>query len=133
MKNRINKVRRDLRALKKSSHALQRLIEIRGIHYRRIDLLKSLPQSEERAELIVREKELISALCIEQQIKENEEMENEYMQAIAALSPVDKAMALDCFVNGMPYRRLAMEYGLSEEGARKRISAIIKRIASTIE
>ena len=132
MNSKIYKVRKDLRALKKSSHAVQRLIEIRGMHYKRIDLLSSLPKSPETDSLISKEQELISALGITKQLQECAELEERYLSAIYALPPCDKAMMLDCFVNGMPYWKIANEYGYSEEGARKHISALIGKIATTV-
>ena len=132
MKSKIYKVKRDLRALKKGSHALERLIEIRGMHFKRIDLLASLPKSSENEELISKEKEIISALRIAEQMKEHTELESKYVKAIDSLSQEDKAMVLDCFMKGMPYRKLAMEYGYSEEGIRKHIGGIITKIASRI-
>ena len=130
MNSKIYKVRKDLRALKKSSHALKRLIEIRGMHFKRIELLSSMPASQETSALMSQEREIISALRIDQQIKESAELEARYAGAIEALPPHDKAMVLDCFLNGMPYWKLANEYGYSEEGARKHISSIITKIAS---
>lgn len=130
MKSKIYKVKRDLRALKKSSHALERLISIRGTHYTRIKLIESLPKSPENEMLLAKEKELISALDVAKLIKENEAIEEKYMGAISTLPSRDRAMVLDCYINGMPYWKIGLEYGYSEEGARKHVETIVKKIAA---
>lgn len=132
MESKINKVRKDLRALKKNSHAISRLIEIQGLHFTRIKALSELPQSDTIKSAIEREKELISALGLEKKISENENLEKTYLTVLNSLSLRDKAIMLDCFVNGLPYWKIALEYGFAEEGARKHIDAIVKRIAETV-
>ena len=42
MKEKIYKVKNDLRALKKSSHALNRLIELHGLCYKKVKVIESL-------------------------------------------------------------------------------------------
>ena len=129
MESKINIVRKELRALKKSSRVIKRLIEAQGIHYKRIEALCKMEENEKIKALILREKEIISALGIDKQIEKSASLEEKYIGAINALSPSDKAMMLDCFLNGMPYWRLGMEYGFAEEGARKHIEALVKKIA----
>ena len=129
MKSRINRVKKDLRALKRSSHAIQRLIEVQGIHFLRIRALESLPKSEERDSLVSRERELVSALGLTEQIKESEEIQKRYMDAISCLDLNDRAIVLDCYLKGEPYYKVAMDYGFSEGGLRKRLEKLLKTIA----
>ena len=131
MENKINVVKRDLRALKANSHALKRLIEIQGIHYTRIKTLSSLPESEKIKKAIEEEKKLILALNLENQIAENVRLEEKYFSAMSSFSLKDKAMMMDCFIKGLPYWKIAMEYNLSEEGVRKHINSLIKKIATS--
>ena len=132
MESKINKVKRDLRALKKNSHAIQKLIEIQGMHFTRIKSLSKLEQSDSVKKAIEEEKSLISALNIEKHIEENQQIEKVYMSIIATLPPLDRAIILDSCVKGLQHWKIGMEYGFSESGARKRVDSIIKRIAENI-
>ncbi len=132
MENKINIVKKELRALKKSSRAVQRIIEIQGIHFKRIRALERLSDEEKAKELIKKERDIIDALGLSEHIEENEKLEKKYMDALNSLDTVDKAMMLDCYINGMPYWKIGMTYGFAEEGARKHIDAIVRKIAATI-
>lgn len=132
MKSRINKVRRDLRALKSSSHAIQRLVEIQGIHFMRINALERLPKSEKTTRLLSNEQRLIDALGLTEEIEKNEEMQNRYMAAMSALDLTDRAMVLDCYLKGEPYCKMAMTYGFSESGLRKHLDRLIAKIAENL-
>ena len=132
MDSRINKVRKDLRALKSTSHAITRLIEAQGVHFVRIRALEALPRSEKNDSLIKRERKLISALGLDNEIEKSSEIEKRYMDAIATLDVTDRAMITDCFVKGAPYYKVAMDYGFSEGGLRKRLDRLIKQIAGAM-
>ena len=133
MESKVKIVRRDLRALKKSSHAIQRLIELQGIHFKRIKALEFMSDDKEAQELIEKERELALVKSLKEQIKKSQIIEAKYMSEIEKLDPSDKAMVLDCFFCGMPYWKLGMEYGFAPEGARKHIEAIVKKIARNVE
>ena len=125
MKSKINIVRRDLRALKNNSHAITRLIETQGIHFVRIRALEALPQSDKIDSIIKKERELIDDLGLAHQIEKNADLEKQYMGALATLEARDRAMVTDCFIKGEPYYKVAMEYGFSEGGLRKRIDRLV--------
>ena len=129
MQSRINKVKKELRALKKGAHAIERLIEIQGMHFTRIKALSALEESEEKEGLIRAEKEIIASLKLEDEIAKNAMLAKQYSQAISTLSLTDRAMVLDCYMGGKPYWKIGMEYGFSEEGARKHIDRLVKKIA----
>lgn len=132
MKSKINIVRRDLRALKSTSHAITRLIEAQGIHFVRIKALEALPKSKKTDELISKERELIEALGLAEQIEKSAELEKRYTSALSALDTSDRAMVTDCFIKGEPYYKVAMDYGFSEGGLRKRIDRLVVQIAKSI-
>ena len=132
MKNKINKVKRELRAIKKSSHAIERLIQYQGLRFTRIRALEALPREKKRDAIIENEKELINALGIDKLVLENEEMEKKYKEALNALSPEDRAMVTDFYFCGLPYWKIAMEYGFSESGARKHLDRIVEKIAKVL-
>ena len=127
MKEKIYRVKKDLRALKKSSHALNRLIELHGLCYKKVKVIEAL--EGEASALAEREKEIALALGIKAEILKSQELTGKYAASIGSLDAEDKAMLLDCYINGMPYWKIAMEYGFSEEGARKHIDKIVKKIA----
>ena len=127
MKEKIYRVKKDLRALKKSSHALNRLIELHGLCYKKVKVIEAL--EGEASALAEREKEIALALGIKAEILKSQALTGKYAAAIGSLDTEDKAMLLDCYINGMPYWKIAMEYGFSEEGARKHIDKIVKKIA----
>ena len=133
MENKINKIKRELRAVKKSSHAIGRLIEHQGLHFTRIRALEALPKDEERDAIIERERELIEKMGLEELISQNEEMEKKYEKALESLSLRDRAMMKDCYFGGMPYWKIAMEYGFSEEGARKHLEKLVVKISKVVQ
>lgn len=130
--SKINKVKKDLRALKSSSHAIERLIEAQGIHFVRIRALEALPKSDKTKALVKREMEIINDLGLAQEIEKNEELERQYMGAISSLDITDRALVTDCYLKGAPYYKLAMDYGFSESGMRKRLDRLIQKIAQNI-
>lgn len=132
MENRVNKVKRELRALKKGAHAIERLIAIQGTHFTRIEALSKLEQTPKIKELIGAEEKLIASLKINEEIEKNAELEGRYSRVLESLPLADRAMLLDCYVSGSPYWRIGMEYGFSEEGARKHLDRIVKKIAKEI-
>ena len=133
MESKVKIVKRDLRALKKSSHAIKRLIELQGIHFKRVKALQSISTVEESDAILEKEKELTLSICLKSEIEKSQKIEEKYLKEINKLDESDKAMVLDCFFNGMPYWKLGMEYGFSPEGARKHMEAIVKKIAQNVE
>ena len=130
--SKINKVKRDLRALKSSSHAIERLIEAQGIHFIRIRALEALPKSERITALVEKEMEIINDLGLAKEIEKNEELQMRYMGAMSALDVTDRAIVTDCYIKGKPYYKLAMDYGFSEGGIRKKVDRLIKKIALSV-
>ena len=130
--SKINKVKRDLRALKSSSHAIERLIEAQGIHFVRIKALEALPKSERINKLVESEREIINDLGLAHQIEKSATLERQYMNALSVLDVTDRAIVTDCYLKGEPYYKLAMNYGFSEGGIRKRVDRLIKTIAQNV-
>ena len=132
MESKIKKVRRDLRALKSASHAIEKIIEAQGIHFVRIKALEKLEQSEKVKNALSRERELIEGFALAEQVEKSAELEKRYMGAISSLEITDKAMIIDCFIKGNPYHKVAMDYGFSEGGLRKRLDRLLKQIAKNM-
>ncbi|MBQ3018094.1 MAG: hypothetical protein IJD89_04025 [Clostridia bacterium] len=125
----INEVKKDLRELKKLTHASRAIESAVDTHLARIKTLKNLPSSERISTLISKEEELLKSLNTLGKIEDAQLLENKYMEAIMSLDPTDKTIALNTYINGVPYWKTGIELGFSEEGVRKRITKIIKKIA----
>ncbi len=130
--SKINRVRKDLRALKSSSHAIERLIEAQGIHFIRIKAIEALPKSEKTRALVEREKEIIRCLGLTEEIEKNEKIERRYLGAISSLDVTDRAIVTDYYIKGQPCYRVAMDYGFSEGGLRKKLDKLISKIAESV-
>ena len=124
-----NEVKKDLRELKKHTHAVKQLESAQRMHFARIKLLEALPKSEKTENLIEKEKLLISSIDYQGVIEKSCTLEEKYMAAINTLPLVDRGMIVDAFINGTPYWKIGLEIGYSEEGVRKRVSKIISKIA----
>ena len=121
-----------MRALKSTSHAIQRIIEAQGIHFFRIKALEGLPRSAKTEALVAKEMELIKGFGLEEEIEKSERLESFYSEALAQLDVLDRAILLDFYLKGDACYKVAMEYGFSEGGLRKRIDRTVKQIAEKI-
>ena len=130
--SKVNKVKRDLRALRSSSHAIERLIEAQGIHFVRIKALEALPKSEKIQTIIKKENEIIRCLGLAEVIEKSEEMERRYMGALSKLELNDRAIITDYYIKGAPCFQVAMDYGFSEGGLRKKLDRLISKIAESV-
>lgn len=132
MESKIKKVKRDLKGIKQNSRAVMHLIEVQGIHFKRIEAISALPKSEKNQEIIEKERELISALGIEKMIEQNQRLESEYMEAIKCLCELDRALILDVITGGMTYYKLGVKYGYTEEGMRKKVNSVISTLSKYV-
>ncbi len=128
----INEVKKDLRELKKYTHAIKQLEVAEKTHLARIKLLEGLPRSERTEALIEKERALISSLNCQSVIENACTLEEKYISAINALPLIDRGIIVDAFINGTPYWKIGLEVGYSEEGVRKMVSRIIKKIAQSV-
>ncbi len=128
----INEVKKDLRELKKHAHAIERLKNVQKTHMARIKMLEKMTPNDKVSELIKKEMEHLNALPICNEIEKARKIEEKYMNAIMELDPVEKSIIVDTYINGVPYWKIGLELGYSEEGIRKRISKAIKSIACQV-
>lgn len=132
MESKIIQIRRDIRAIRKNSKALKRLIELQGMYFLRIEALEKTSKSKERDVAIEKQKLLLESLDIEGFSKACAENEERYMDAINKLEPLDKAMLLDSVINGKQNWEIGVKYGYTENGARKHIARIIEKLAKIL-
>lgn len=126
----VQKVKDELRQLRKINHYIQVLERVRESHEKRIELLKSTNSSSED---ITRLESAIRALNIEDSIKRATAIEIKYFTIIDKLNIIDKAIILEGYVNGEPYWKVGQKIGYSANGIQKRIGIIINKIAKEIE
>ena len=125
----INEVKKDLRELKKYTHAIKQLECAQRTHLARIKLLESIGGGEKTNKLIERERALLAALDAKTVIEGACTLEEKYMTKINELPLPDRGIIIDCVINGTPYWKIGLEIGYSDEGVRKRVSKIIAKIA----
>ena len=125
----INEVKKDLRELKKYTHAIKQLECAQRTHLARIKLLESIGGGEKTNKLIERENALLASLDAKTVIEGACTLEEKYMAKINELPLPDRGIIIDCVINGTPYWKIGLEIGYSDEGVRKRVSKIIAKIA----
>lgn len=128
----INEVKRDLRELKKHTHAIERLQEAQSTHLARIKMLERLNQPEKTKEIIEKELRHIELLPLCEEINSARELEEKYMTAISALGPIEKSIVIDTYINGIPYWKVGARLSYSKEGVRKRLAKAIKEISLSV-
>lgn len=128
----IKEVKRDLNELRKLTHAIKAIESAADTHKSRIRLLSSLAQTDKIKELISKEEELLKSIYGADKIEETQSLEKAYMDAIMSLDPTDRSIALNTYINGLPYWKTGLEVGYTEEGVRKRIAKIVKQIAISL-
>lgn len=129
---RFEKVKNDLRELKKTVHLINTMKNAQTKYEKMIEMLKQshLPYAMDE---IKRLKAVLSLMKIDVYVKKAMEIEQRYMKIIKSLNPLDKTIILEAFVNGLPYWKIGMEIGYSEDGTRKRANKIIKSIANEMK
>lgn len=128
----IKEVKKDLNELRKLTHAIKSLESAANTHKSRIKLLCALAQTDKIKELISKEEELLKNIYGADKIEKAQSLEKIYMNAIMSLDPTDRSIALNTYINGLPYWKTGLEVGYSEEGVRKRIAKIVKQIAISL-
>ena len=88
--------------------------------------------NEKSSELIEKELAHLDSLPICKEIEKAREIEEKYMGAIMELDPIEKSIIVDTYINGVPYWKIGIELGYSEEGVRKRLAKAIKSIACQV-
>ena len=125
-------LKKDLRQLKKSIHIIEALKNAQERYLKRIQSLENLVQTDRIKEQIETTKKIMSLMNLDLYIKEASEIEERYMQYINQLEPIDKAIILDNLVNGLPYWKIGMKLGYSEDGIRKRVDKIARQLVTLI-
>ena len=129
----LNQIRQELKLLKKIQHSIDTLIEVENSHKQRLEVLLTKKQTDSVKEDIVKIKDIISNLGTEQYIRRATEIETKYWSAINSLSPIDKTIILDGYINGTQYWKIGNKVGYSERSIQRRVPEIIKIIADYMQ
>ena len=124
----IERIKKDLRELKKTTHLVEALIGAKKNYLKRIRELKGLHRIQKREKLETLER-LYEAVEVEPYIIKIEEYIEGYHEAIESLGITDRAVVIDYFVNGIPAWKIGARLGYSEDGIRKRLKGCIIKIA----
>ncbi len=126
----INEVKKDLRELKHHAHAIEKLKMAQNTHLARISMLERMEKTDKIKEIIECERRHIELLPISEEIERARLLEEKYIDAISTLGPIEKSIIIDTYINGIPYWKIGITLGYSEEGIRKRLAKALKEIAS---
>lgn len=83
------KVKSDLRRLRKITHSITVALECKQNHERRLEVLRNGRQTQETIEEIKKLEEVLGSLHIEENIKKATALESLYMEAIDKLEGFD--------------------------------------------
>lgn len=126
----INTVKNDLRQLRKTIHIIESLKMVQERYIQRIEALSRLVQTDKIKEQIATTKRVMSLMNLEEYVKDATEIESKYMSSLNQLDPVDRAIILDNLVNGLPYWKIGLKLGYSEDGIKKRINKAVRKLAT---
>lgn len=130
--DRISKVKSEIKQLRKNMRLLNALADSDVRMSRRLDMLMASPKSEAvkcEVERIQRSLNSVDARRLSGEILE---LEGKYMGALGKLSPIDKTIFLEFCIEGMPYWKIGMNTGYSQEGVRKRMYKMLETIAEEV-
>ena len=126
------KIKRDLRQLRKITHSIEVSLQVKERRERRLEVLQQGKQSKEVSEEIAKIQQVLSTLHIEESIKRATALELRYAEAISKLDPLDKTIILDGYINGKAYWKIGRDIGYTEVGVQKRIKKIFERLATLL-
>lgn len=127
----VKKIKADLRRLRKTTHSIDVMMQLKERYERRLEYLKEGKDNKNKKEAAKILKN-ISALRVEKYIKEATELESIYMNAISKLEPIDKVIIIDGYINGKAYWKIGHEIGYTEAGVQKRATRIIEKLAEIV-
>ena len=127
-KERIERVKKDLRELKKHVHLINTLLRRKAQYLLRIDTLRKSHRIKAREEIEMIE-EVLAQMNIEKYIERATNLEKKYMTKIKKLSITDQAIIIDYYINGLPAWKIGLRLDYSEDGIRKRLQKALEKIA----
>ncbi len=126
------KIKKDLRTLRKITHSIEVALACKKNHENRIEYLKQSKQTPERVAEIKRLEMILSNLHIEDAIRKASVLEEVYVSAIDKLEPLDKTIIIDGYINGKAYWKIGRDIGYTEAGIRKRLEKAIDKLSDIL-
>lgn len=128
-KERIIAVKTDLKQLKRLSKSIEVVIATRERQVSRLKTLAAIAQTEEVKANIRAVQKILNGLNIEELWHEQLELVKKYNAAVNNLEPIDKAIIVECFLNGKPYWKVGQTVGYTERGVQQRVDNALRQIA----
>lgn len=128
----IAKIKKDLRRLRKITHSVEVALQVKERHERRLSYLEREKPSKENIEEAQKIRKNLASLRIDDIIKEATTLESLYTEAISKLEPPDRTIILDGYINGKAYWKIGRDIGYTEVGIQKRVNKIIEILANLI-
>lgn len=125
----IAKIKKDLRRLRRITHSVDVVLQVKERHDKRISYLEREKPTKENIEEAQKIRKNLASLRIDDIIKEATTLESLYMEAISKLEPIDRIIIIDGYINGKAYWKIGKEIGYSERGIQKRASIIFEKIS----
>lgn len=127
------KIKRDLRLLRKITHSIEVSLTVEKRHKERLEVLQKQQQTEEVKQNIADIEAVLATLDTAKYIQRATELESRYIEAINKLDPLDKTIILDGYVNGKAYWKIGRDIGYTEVGVQKRVNKIIEILAKILD
>lgn len=127
------KIKRDLRLLRKITHSIEVSLTVEKRHKERLEVLQKQQQTEEVKQSIADIEAVLATLDTAKYIQRATELESRYIEAINKLDPLDKTIILDGYVNGKAYWKIGRDIGYTEVGVQKRVNKIIEILAKILD
>ena len=127
------KIKRDLRLLRKITHSIEVSLTVEKRHKERLEVLQKQQQTEEVKQNIADIEAVLATLDTAKYIQRATELESRYIEAINKLDPLDKTIILDGYVNGKAYWKIGRDIGYTEVGKQKRVNKIIEILAKILD
>lgn len=131
MKQKIQKIRSDLRELRKLTHAINAMLALKKSREERRAYLVSLGTPEVYSE-IEHIDAVLKSLKVEESIARSNMLELRYMSAVNTLESIDKTIIIEGYINGVPFWKIGKQLGYSEDGIKKKARVALERLAKCI-
>lgn len=125
-------IKKDLRRIRKLSHAIEASTSARERLENRRRFLLGTEQTESTKAEISKIERVISSFNLEEHISEATKLEQKYIMAVSKLPPLDQVIILDAYINGLTYWQIGRKIGYSESGVKKRINKVVESLIDII-
>lgn len=129
----VDEVKRDLRLLRKINRKVDYLLEVEARQKSYLESLRREKPSAENEKAIARVEYIISTLDVSKRVAQAAEISEKYMAAICKLSPLDRRIILDGFINHREYWKIGQDIGYSEIWVQKRVNTAIEQLVKILQ